>query len=973
MSKPEDKIIADSIYSKLVAKKMPMFRVGAHNFGYGTELKEGRDRVYVRFKASGKNYKRGLYIYVFSDDENFIVDGLVTIKDSTKLVGSYRVNLENLHRAIEDITDGTKNVAVTIRNSQNTGGIRQSDIKLLQFIRDNAGKSITYLSKDLQGDELTDWMKLLQGVTGRLPSEKDIEQAVKRMLIMPLDAVRVSQIAGLVVSEDIVVLARIEQTQIEKKAKLMLDFLNGVIAIAEQVEAEAPSLSNYKGMFSTEKTGIPFLDSLLSDNGYHYFYKGVSGEIVMMSPDAYLAKVRTDITKSNKDEGIYEEKKERILDGIGRGDKINMPFLSIKVDGVAHKQEGRNRAIIAKERGEELIPVFIEKDLSRKDKIAKGREYVVSAILKGAINKSQILSQLENQKLHRDAIRFIDDNFTDIAPEMDGVDSTVKALNAITIGDEISINYGEKKVTNIPTKINGDKAVYRSANEEEVKDVLENNGSTGTFWADEPSEYSGYGDYLIITSDTVRQETARVTKKTNPLLIIDKRTNEVVLNHRTDKGGNVALAEAYHAAKVSGKDNELSKGVEGMLCEEEGGDGGFLKCIVKAMNETEYNPRPKWWGYVKDGKRYLMRYNHNFAIFSDTEVEYSDYETVTDKKGVESAIKYFNEKQKKKMSSGGDLGCQLNLLAVELKTFIHETDADSFDVFDLRKVGSGQGDQWLGNGIYLQEKGCFKIENYGKNKVEVTLNTNAKIFNVENTPNGKYRDGFVEWAVKNTEVGKRKAQERIDDGLSLDNLLPRDILKRNPEAVEKLKEQGYDGLYLDGELVVYNPDVLQIKPLKETVLLAPNGKPEIALKLEAEPVAEAGQEGATTQEVVEHQKFSDGGGLEQTYKKWKTLVNMSKGELEKFYHSKEGEEAGLSDAEAKSLGIHSGRESARWIMKMKSTSVKDWTDTMWEWAARQIRFIKRMRGNKGALYDENGKRTRKHTSLLIWGHNPEKK
>jgi len=150
------------------------------------------------------------------------------------------------------------------------------------------------------------------------------------------------------------------------------------------------------------------------------------------------------------------------------------------------------------------------------------------------------------------------------------------------------------------------------------------------------------------------------------------------------------------------------------------------------------------------------------------------------------------------------------------KTFIHETNAD-FDKFDLSKFGSGQGEQWLGNGIYLQEKGSFKIEKYGKNKIETTLNPNAKIFNIKNTPNGKYRDSFIEWAVKNTEIGKRKAQERIDDGLSLDNLLPRDIFKRNTEAVEKLKEQGYDGLYQDGELVVYNPNVLQIKSIEKSI------------------------------------------------------------------------------------------------------------------------------------------------------------
>jgi predicted DNA-binding WGR domain protein len=125
-------------------------------------------------------------------------------------------------------------------------------------------------------------------------------------------------------------------------------------------------------------------------------------------------------------------------------------------------------------------------------------------------------------------------------------------------------------------------------------------------------------------------------------------------------------------------------------------------------------------------------------------------------------------------------------------------------------------------------------------------------------------------------------------------------------------------------------------------------------------------------------KMAKGGEIsdeekKETYKKWKSLVNMSKSELEKFYNSEEGKVAGLSASQAKSLGIDSGRESARWIMKMKDTSVKNWTPTMWKWAKKQISFISRMSGNKGKLYDESGAKTRKHTSLLIWGHNPTKK
>jgi hypothetical protein len=110
----------------------------------------------------------------------------------------------------------------------------------------------------------------------------------------------------------------------------------------------------------------------------------------------------------------------------------------------------------------------------------------------------------------------------------------------------------------------------------------------------------------------------------------------------------------------------------------------------------------------------------------------------------------------------------------------------------------------------------------------------------------------------------------------------------------------------------------------------------------------------------------------ETYKEWKRLVNMSKVELQKFYNSEEGKKAGLSDTEANKLGIDNGRTSARWIIKMKDVPFVNWNTDMWVWAKKQISFIKRMSGNKGSLYDENGNKTRKHTSLLIWGHNPEK-
>ena len=114
------------------------------------------------------------------------------------------------------------------------------------------------------------------------------------------------------------------------------------------------------------------------------------------------------------------------------------------------------------------------------------------------------------------------------------------------------------------------------------------------------------------------------------------------------------------------------------------------------------------------------------------------------------------------------------------------------------------------------------------------------------------------------------------------------------------------------------------------------------------------------------------------FDKWKKLVNMTVNELKTFMESDEGKKAGLSKSEAKRNGIHSGRQSATWILKMLPLSnnykmaEEKWSSEMWYWAGRQVSFISRMSKVKGDLYDKNGNKTRKHLALLIWGHNPEK-
>lgn len=118
--------------------------------------------------------------------------------------------------------------------------------------------------------------------------------------------------------------------------------------------------------------------------------------------------------------------------------------------------------------------------------------------------------------------------------------------------------------------------------------------------------------------------------------------------------------------------------------------------------------------------------------------------------------------------------------------------------------------------------------------------------------------------------------------------------------------------------------------------------------------------------------------LKERYKHWKKLINMSAKEIEEFLDSDEGKEAGLSRKEAASAGVSggkitSGRDSARAIIRMLGKKFEDWSENDWEWCSKQVSFISRALGGKGPLYDENGKKTRKLLSLLVWGHDPRKK
>jgi hypothetical protein len=169
-------------------------------------------------------------------------------------------------------------------------------------------------------------------------------------------------------------------------------------------------LSDYDGMFSkTQSQGSTATDPLQDDvdgkRGYFFFQKSEQAEVKMMTPDEYLSEVRSNFGNNSEKQNVTEEKKQRINKAVEEGNKIDMPYLDFRRKGF--RQEGRNRAVVAKERGEEKIPVLILRDVTDQEKV-----YATSYAVREAIEatdfgtKEQIDSYL-GKVYHRDALRNI--------------------------------------------------------------------------------------------------------------------------------------------------------------------------------------------------------------------------------------------------------------------------------------------------------------------------------------------------------------------------------------------------------------------------------------------------------------------------------------------------------------------------------------------------------------------------------------
>jgi hypothetical protein len=102
----------------------------------------------------------------------------------------------------------------------------------------------------------------------------------------------------------------------------------------------------------------------------------------------------------------------------------------------------------------------------------------------------------------------------------------------------------------------------------------------------------------------------------------------------------------------------------------------------------------------------------------------------------------------------------------------------------------------------------------------------------------------------------------------------------------------------------------------------------------------------------------------EQHARWERLANAKLAAVLAFSMSEAFAKA-FTRAEDRQLA----RQSSAMLVRMKATPVEEWTDEMWNWCGRQVKFISRLRSSKGGLI-ESGQLTHKYLTLRAWGHDP---
>ena len=283
--------IAQTTLMRLKANRNVMWDIGAHRFQFGVAKDEtGQEMVYVSFKASDKNYKKGLYIRVYYNpvSDDYIVQGIVHYNMKTKNVGTFGgVKAGDIHRAIKTITAGDK--IATVAFAEKT----ESPVKkVLSIIEQFAGTSIADQVTDLKGNAITGWMRavnsddrdnvaVLDLVKPALESG-EIIKAIIEGRIMPNDTILILQAAGLDVPPQISSIAEIENSSIAKHVAKMKEYLDAFHDVPENDFSDNRIIQHLKKSYSPY--GVDRVVSFYLQYGYGDAYEKAL-EIVSSNPN----------------------------------------------------------------------------------------------------------------------------------------------------------------------------------------------------------------------------------------------------------------------------------------------------------------------------------------------------------------------------------------------------------------------------------------------------------------------------------------------------------------------------------------------------------------------------------------------------------------------------------------------------------------------------------------------------------------
>lgn len=163
------------------------------------------------------------------------------------------------------------------------------------------------------------------------------------------------------------------------------------------------------GIFHRE-TGLSEIDNWLKNPEYAAKRKGRKLEIVQMSPDEYLDRVgqMQNVSRERTNQMVDKGSLETLRKAVNEGKTLDMPYL----DYVRNAQEGRARAQLAKDLGQEQIPVLV---ITTQAEIAAAKPAPVAE--KAGPTKKQLLA--EGHKIQREH-GVSDKDYRDLAKEITG-------------------------------------------------------------------------------------------------------------------------------------------------------------------------------------------------------------------------------------------------------------------------------------------------------------------------------------------------------------------------------------------------------------------------------------------------------------------------------------------------------------------------------------------------------------------------